>query len=112
MARTCEHYAEFERSVTLAESRALENRCLSEKRLDLAYMTCIPRVSYCGLFQPLFINASDCIPRFAWGKYEKVGKRYIMPFTVSGHHGFIDGLHIARFIEDMERRILRSVDGL
>lgn len=110
VAETCERFAEFEHSATHAESCALENRRLSEKRLDLAYITCIPWVGYSELFQPLFITASDSIPRFAWGKYDKVGKDYKMPFTIFGHHGFIDGVHIARFIEDMKQRILHSID--
>lgn len=108
VAEAHERFAEFEHSVTLAESRALENRRLSEKRLDLAYITCIPWLGYSELFQPLFINASDSIPRFAWGKYDKVGGGYTMPFTVFAHHGFVDGVHIARFIEDMRNRILHS----
>lgn len=112
VAETCERFAEFDHSVTLAESHALENRCLSEKRLDLAYITCIPWVGYSELFQPLFINASDSIPRFAWGKYDKVGNNYSMPFTVFGHHGLVDGVHIARFIEDMRERILHFTDIL
>lgn len=107
VAEAHERFEEFDHSVTLAESCALENKRLSEKRLDLAYITCIPWTGYSELFQPLFINASDSIPRFAWGKYEKVGKEYTMPFTIFGHHGFVDGVHIARFIEDMRQRIVR-----
>lgn len=110
VAEACERFTDFDHSVTQAESRALENRCLSERRLDLVYITCIPWVGYSELVQPLFINASDSVPRFAWGKYDKVGEKYTMPFTVAGHHGFIDGVHIARFVEDMGERILRSAD--
>lgn len=105
VAEMDEDYPRFEQSIEHAEKRALHNKCLSEKRLDLIYMTCIPWLNYSELIQPIFINASDSIPRLAWGKFRKNGETTEIPLTVAGHHGFIDGIHIARFIEDVCRRI-------
>jgi Chloramphenicol O-acetyltransferase len=98
-------FSRFDRAVEQAEKRALEDKCLSEKRLDLIYMTCLPWVDFSELLQPIFINAADSIPRLAWGKFKKAGNRVEMPFTVTGHHGFIDGIHIARLIESVGRKI-------
>ena len=105
VAETSDDISRCERAIEQAEKRALENKCLIEKRLDLVYMTCIPWLGYSELVQPIFTNASDSIPRLAWGKFKKVGESTEMPLTVAGHHGFIDGIHIARFIEDVCQKI-------
>ena len=109
VAESGSDYAHFDRSVERAERRALENKCLSEKRLDLVYMTCLPWLDYSELVQPIFINASDSIPRLAWGKFKQTEGRVEMPFSVAGHHGFIDGVHIARFVEGVCRGMERFV---
>lgn len=112
VAENGDDYSHFDLAVEHAEKRAVENKRLSEKRLDLIYMTCLPWLDYSELVQPIFINASDSIPRLAWGKFRKTDNHVEMPFTVAGHHGFIDGIHIARFVEDVCGKIESYVERM
>lgn len=43
------------------------------------------------------------IPRVTWGKYVKNSDgRYEMGFNISAHHGFMDGWHVAQFVQKIE----------
>jgi chloramphenicol O-acetyltransferase type A len=46
------------------------------------------------------------IPRITWGKYvEQSDGSYEMGFNVSVHHGFMDGVHVAQFINGIEKAL-------
>ena len=52
---------------------------------------------------PLKLSPPDSVPRFAWGKHRKEGKKILMPLSVQGHHAVMDGLNAGRFYEEFQR---------
>ena len=45
----------------------------------------------------------DCAtPLFDWGKYQERDGRMIMPVSVQAHHSFVDGIHIGRFVDELQ----------
>lgn len=66
-------------------------------RNDLAYITCIPWVSFTGISHPIHLHPVDSIPRIAWGKYFKDNDKLMLPFSVQVHHALMDGVHIGKF---------------
>jgi chloramphenicol O-acetyltransferase type A len=72
-------------------------------RDDLLFMTAIPWVSFTSFAHPIPVVPMDSIPRFAWGKVREDGDRLLMPLSVQGHHGLMDGLHAGRFFEQAQR---------
>lgn len=45
-------------------------------------------------------------PRITWGKFEKdAGGREQLSVTLLVHHGLVDGIHIARFYEALEKQV-------
>ncbi len=45
-----------------------------------------------------------------WGKYEEQMGRIIMPFSVSVHHAFVDGLHVGMLIKNIQKSLNAYLD--
>lgn len=71
-------------------------------RDDLLFLTAIPWVSFTSIMHPLHWHPVDSVPRFAWGKYFRVGQSLKMPLSVQAHHGLVDGLHFGHFYEQAQ----------
>lgn len=102
-ARYVPDFAEFSADVEKAKLHAVEKRNLASNRLDVMYISCLPWFGFTDIIQPMGLSASDTIPRLLWGKYEETGGRTIVPFSITGHHGLFDGLHIAKLLDAMNR---------
>jgi chloramphenicol O-acetyltransferase type A len=67
---------------------------------DLVYITCLPWLSFTGMRHAL--PGNDSVPRIAWGKCRPDG---FMPIQVDVHHGLVDGVDVARFLERLQSTI-------
>ncbi|MCD8138451.1 MAG: hypothetical protein LUE17_01495 [Planctomycetaceae bacterium] len=100
-------FPRFDSDVEAAKAVALDNKHLGSNRLDVFYVSRLPWFGFSDIIQPMGLSANDSIPRLVWGRYQKEGERVVMPFSVTSHHGFVDGLHIARLLEKMEELLDR-----
>ena len=94
-----EKFAEFtanavDRIAYVQEHLRLEDE---QGRNDLLFMTGIPWVSFTSVIHPMHLQATDSVPRFAWGKFFEEGEVLKMPLNVQAHHGLLDGIHMGRF---------------
>jgi chloramphenicol O-acetyltransferase type A len=74
-----------------------------EGRVDLIYITCIPWVSFTHLSHTISFNKDDSVPRIAWGKYFAKGDKILLPFSVQAHHSFVDGIHMGKYIDGLQK---------
>ncbi len=74
-----------------------------EGRDDLTYITCVPWVSFTQLSHTISFDKDDSIPRLAWGRYFKEGEKILLPFSVQAHHSFVDGIHIGKYIDCLQK---------
>ena len=74
----------------------------AEEALDKLFISTLPWLSYTSLIQPTPCPA-DSNPRITWGKYFQQGGQTLLPLSVLCHHALIDGLHIARFYQALEK---------
>lgn len=75
-----------------------------EDGISLLFISCLPWVSYTSFVQPT-PRPADSNVRITWGKaFDQDGKTYL-PVTLLAHHGLVDGIHMAKFYEELERRI-------
>lgn len=95
-------YQKFAEDVEAAKDFALKNNYMANNRLDVFYISCLPWFGFTDIIQPMGLAANNSIPRLVWGRYQEIGERVDMPFSVTTHHGFVDGLHIARLLEKMQ----------
>lgn len=76
-----------------------------EVRQDLVYVTTFPWARFTQVSHAHMIDAHDAIPRVVWGKFEDIQGRKIMPFSISVHHAFVDGLHVGLLINQLQERL-------
>lgn len=92
----------------LEERRKCRERCSIEDGDDadsMLFVSCVPWLHYSQVIQPTN-GPLDSNPRLAWGKVLKNFEgKLMMPLTVLAHHGLVDGIHIARFFEEVERAL-------
>lgn len=70
---------------------------------DIYQFSPFPWVSYTHISHTESGKKYNATPLFDWGKfYEKDGKTY-MPFSVQVHHSFVDGVHIGRLADKLQR---------
>jgi chloramphenicol O-acetyltransferase type A len=74
-------------------------------RYDLILYSGVPWLQYTHLTRPIARLGVDTNPKISWGKYFGRGDRVLMPFTVQVHHGLMDGIHIGRYYEQLQRFI-------
>ncbi|KPK94328.1 MAG: chloramphenicol acetyltransferase [Anaerolineae bacterium SM23_ 63] len=99
-----EDFSEFAPRAAEMIAQVKENLTLKDEpgRDDLLFMTAIPWVSFTSFMHPLHLSPADSVPRFAWGKIFEDGEILKMPLSVQGHHALMDGIHVARYYENVQ----------
>lgn len=54
---------------------------------------------------PIVGNENNGIPVIVWGKYEKEDDKIMLPLYIEVNHAFVDGFHIAQFLEILEEEL-------
>lgn len=91
-----------------AKARSESQSCfidLSQEGDDMIFFSCLPWVDITALTNERDFDPNDAIPRVAWGKYVEENGRETLGLSLEINHRFIDGLHIGRFAEALQRRI-------
>lgn len=111
---TLHHHMELDAYIPYAENARRQcrlNRSLTEDSdVDSMYfISTLPWLSYTALIQPV-AGGEDSNPRITWGKFQPDHRgREQLPVSLLAHHGLVDGLHIARFYENLEQQIQEFV---
>jgi chloramphenicol O-acetyltransferase type A len=66
------------------------------------YLSCLPWLDFSAMTHPLQ-NKDDCIPRIAWGKIIEETGRARVSVNLQAHHAIMDGLHAARFFQEVQK---------
>ncbi len=74
-------------------------------RYDIIGYSAIPWIQYTHFIRSIAKMGVDSNPKVTWGKYFKEGDHVLMPFSVQVHHGLMDGLHVGRYFEMVQRYI-------
>jgi chloramphenicol O-acetyltransferase type A len=69
---------------------------------DLVYHSSLPWIHFTSFTNALG-RGDDCIPRLVFGRVAESGGARRMPVAVEVHHGLVDGLDVARFLERFEQ---------
>ena len=108
------------RIVTLPCEGSLEEFCAAAKEkaekqdffidpagegIDMIFFSCLPWLDLTALTNERDLDPDDAIPRIAWGKFVEENGRLTLGLSVEVNHRFIDGLHIGRFAQELERMI-------
>jgi chloramphenicol O-acetyltransferase type A len=91
--RAKEKIAQVQQHFTLADESETD---------DLLFMTSIPWLSFTSFTHPMHLQPADSVPRFAWGKTFQNGDSLKIPLSVQAHHALMDGLHVAKYFDEVQ----------
>lgn len=63
----------------------------------------MPWVAYTHISHTNSGKKDNATPLFDWGKYQERNGRIIIPISVQVHHSFVDGIHIGKFADELQR---------
>lgn len=68
-------------------------------------VSAIPWIEFSHFAVHSYENKQYYFPSVEAGKYRTVGDRVLMPLSITCHHATTDGVHVARFMKDLQRDI-------
>ncbi|MFC1878765.1 CatA-like O-acetyltransferase [Chloroflexota bacterium] len=101
----CKDFPEFSARADQQIANAKKRPTLKNKpgKDDLLFLTAIPWVSFTSFIHPANLQPPDSVPRLSWGKFFEEGQSIKMPLGVQVHHALMDGKHVGRFYEEVQR---------
>lgn len=95
-----------------AKTKSENQNCfieMGEESDELIFFSCLPELRMTSLTNERDIlnpnSRNSNIPSISWGKYTQVNDRYELNISLEVNHRFIDGLHITRFSQTLEKLI-------
>ncbi len=70
---------------------------------DIFQFSPMPWVSYTHISHTNSGKKDCATPLFDWGKYYERDGKVMMPFSVQAHHSFVDGLHIGKLVNSVQK---------
>ena len=70
---------------------------------DMFQFSPMPWVSYTHISHTNSGEMDNATPLFDWGKYFERDGKTLLPFSVQVHHSFVDGLHIGKLADKVQR---------
>ena len=100
----------LEEYVALADRTQKEQKEYFTRPLgrDVFQFSPLPWLNYTHISHTNAGNKDNATPLFDWGRWEELDGKRLLPFSIQAHHSFVDGLHVARLVE----KIQRSLDNL
>ncbi len=87
------------------ELRNGDGRLKPTMRDDLIYHTTLPWFSFTSFSHARTPGRGDSVPRLVFGKFFNEGERVMMPISIEVHHALVDGLHVGRFLSNLEEAL-------
>lgn len=72
---------------------------------DIFQFSPFPWVSYTHISHTDSGNRDNATPLFDWGRYYERDGKILIPFSVQVHHSFVDGIHIGKLAEMVQREL-------
>jgi chloramphenicol O-acetyltransferase type B len=70
---------------------------------DVFQFSPMPWVSYTHISHTNSGKKDNATPLFDWGKYFERDGRTLLPFSVQVHHSFVDGVHIGKLADSLQK---------
>ena len=99
--------AEFDRTGKAANAHyaSLKSFDVETDRLDLVYYSIIPWVAFTSFKHAVRFDNTQSVPRMVFGKYFEDSGRIRIPHSVEVHHALMDGLHVGKYFESLQRLV-------
>ena len=94
-----EFYTQAQKEV--AAIKLVKNMNVNEdsRRTDVIHYSTVPWFSFTALTHERNFSIQDSIPKITFGKYFKEENKLLLPVSINGHHGLMDGYHVGQYLE-------------
>lgn len=69
----------------------------------MIHFTTLPWISFTSFSHARNWGREDSVPKIAFGKFNRTGSGVLLPISVEVHHAMMDGLHVGRWLERVEK---------
>lgn len=76
-------------------------------RYDVLHYSAVPWFRFTGLTHARSFKNPDGVPKISFGKASVANGKMTMPISVNGHHGLMDGKHVAEYL-DLFRSLMNN----
>ncbi len=98
-----EDLIKFSKNVKKEEDRVRKIKGLGVNsdtaRKDTIHYSSAPWFKITGLTHARNFKFQDSVPKITFGKFETTGNKKIMNISINGHHGLMDGSHVAEYLK-------------
>ncbi|MDD2217484.1 MAG: CatA-like O-acetyltransferase [Eubacteriales bacterium] len=70
---------------------------------DVFQCSPMPWITYTHISHTNSGKKDNATPLFDWGKYYEKNGRVVIPLSVQAHHSFVDGIHIGKFADELQK---------
>jgi chloramphenicol O-acetyltransferase type B len=70
---------------------------------DVFQFSALPWISFTHISHTDSGKKENATPLFDWGKFFERDGKLILPFSIQVHHSFVDGIHIGKLIENLQK---------
>lgn len=70
---------------------------------DVFQFSPLPWISYTHISHTISGKKDNATPLFDWGKYFERDGKVLLPFSIQAHHSFVDGLHVGKLAESVQK---------
>lgn len=75
---------------------------------DVFQFSALPWISYTHISHTNSGSKDNATPLFDWGKYFEREGHVILPFSIQAHHSFVDGLHVGKLAELIQKKLQQN----
>ena len=97
----------YARVVADCERHKWESGFIPNQPENFFDISCLPWTRYRSFDIQVAAPLERLFPVVIWGRFEKVGERYIMPVTMNYHHAAGDGYNLCQFFEELKVEVER-----
>ena len=72
---------------------------------NLIRYSVLPWFDFTSISHAMDLATPDSAPKITFGRMTETAGRRTMPVSIHVHHGLVDGLHVAQFVERFERAL-------
>ncbi len=83
-----------------------------DERTDLIHYSAVPWLSFTSISHARRWGREDSVPKIVFGKVSEQNGQRLMPISVEVHHALMDGLHVGRYLEQLQKSFLSPVTAL
>lgn len=78
----------------------------------LVHFTTLPWLHFTSFSHARNWGREDSVPKIAFGRLQPEGPCLWLPFSVEVHHALMDGLHLGRYVQDVEAALAQPLPWL